>query len=697
MSAFEFALPGAPGSPGFVFPSARFTIGSGPDVGLRFDARLMQAQHAEVATDPTGVPWIRDLTNQGLLWVNGAPTAKAPLSAGTTVRIGRLDLEVRARPQEVMLDATSKRPTPFATPPVDSTFKRPTPFQPPPAVRSSQVGRVSSPRLAALASNPQTPNIGEERTSLSGAYRPSGPSESPDDSTLMRTALPEGSIIGDRYRILRKLAAGGMGEVYQAEHIELHKHFAVKVMLPTLSADPEFVSRFKREAISASRIGQQNIIDISDFGQTDEGRFYFVMEFLDGLTIASLLHRQGPLPIPRAVSIGLQTARALAAAHSQGIVHRDMKPENVMVLQRPGQPDFVKVLDFGVAKVSGAQGEGGQTQMGMVVGTPQYMSPEQAKAVVVDARTDTYALGLILYEMLTGAPTFQGDTASILMIKQVTEPAPPFSPELAAVVPAPLHDLIFTMLEKDPDARPQTLDTVVEALETLQAQLKVGAKLPPATTSGRFPATATPHSLSPVRLPSTQTGPAVQNTAPAMTAPVAVEDTFTPPAKSKAPFIVVGLLVTAIVAGGAVVATQGSDDARPPPPEVVVQKPLEPVKPVDEPQAPPPPPPPAMPTVTKVKLVVQSTPPGAEVFVGDISVGRTPYTIEREPEQVLELKLALKGYQDLVRKVAMPAKDEERMFELEKKRTGGPAPVKRVGEELKDPYEATEELKNPYQ
>jgi serine/threonine protein kinase len=194
-----------------------------------------------------------------------------------------------------------------------------------------------------------------------------------------------------------------MGEVYQAEHIELHKQFAVKVMLPALSSDQEFVNRFKREAISASRIGQLNIIDISDFGQTeDEGRFYFVMEFLDGVTIASLLHREGKLPVLRMVNVALQTARALAAAHAQGIVHRDMKPENVMVLQRPWPARLREGARLRCREGQRrARAQGGQTQLGMVVGTPQYMSPEQAMGVAVDARTDTYALGLIFYEMLS--------------------------------------------------------------------------------------------------------------------------------------------------------------------------------------------------------------------------------------------------------------------------------------------------------
>jgi len=500
----------------------------------------------------------------------------------------------------------------------------------------------------------------------------------------MRTVLPEGSTVGGRYRIIKKLAAGGMGEVYQAEHIELHKQFAVKVMLPALSSDQDFVARFKREAISASRIGQQNIIDISDFGQTDDGRFYFVMEFLDGVTIASLLHRQGGLPVQRMVNIALQTSRALAAAHAQGIVHRDMKPENVMVLQRPGQSDFVKVLDFGVAKVTTGPAQGGQTQLGMVVGTPQYMSPEQAMGVAVDARTDTYALGLILYEMLSGTPTFHGDTASILMVKQVTEPAPPFTAELSATMPAALHDLIFQMLEKDPNARPESLDKVVEALETLLAHLQIGAKLPTTTTSGRFPSTATPHTLSPVRVtssgmpvaPSTRRGPASEA--------FGHEDTLPPPPKSKTPFIVAGALVLVIIGAGAVAAFKPA-----PAPEVPVV--VEPVA-LDEPKKleKVEPPPPVAPKL--VKLTLETKPDGAEVFEKDVSLGTTPLVLTREAQAIVDLRFVLKGYQDLSKKLAMPLADESRSIELEKKRGGGKP---KGGSELKDlDFEQANDLKD---
>jgi serine/threonine-protein kinase len=676
MIAFEFALPASPETPGVRFPSDRFTIGSGPDAQMRFDQRLVMAAHAEVMVDAKGVPWIRDLSH-GQLWVNGAVVQKAPLSPGMSLRLGRLEVEVReVGTAELSLASTTKRPTPFATPPLDSTAKRPTPFQPPQRVSTSN-----------HASQAVVQRRGDERTTPELEVRAVPTLDAPiEDETVMRSVLPEGTIIGNRYRILRKLAAGGMGEVYHAEHIELHKQFAVKVMLPTLSSDPEFVNRFKREAISASRIGQQNIIDISDFGQTDDRRFYFVMEYLDGLTIASTVHRQGPLPVERMVNIGLQTARALAAAHAQGIVHRDMKPENVMVLQRPGQADFVKVLDFGIAKVSTGPAQGGQTQLGMVVGTPQYMSPEQAMGVAVDTRTDTYALGLIFYEMLTGAPAFHGDTASILMVKQVTEPAPPFPQEVATTIPAALHDLVFHMLEKDPNARPQSLDLVVNALETLQAHLKLGAHLPPATASGRFPATATPRVLSPIRVTSSGT-PVSQ---PQALSDRTMDEPLDPQPRSKTPMALAGVLAVAVLGGGAALFVKSTPAAKT---EVVVPQPV-PEAPtptlekLEKVEAPP------TPTIAKtVKLTLESKPMGAEVFENDVLLGRTPLPVTRASGSIVELRFVLKGFFDLSRKVMMPTEDESRVFELEKKVTavGRPKPK----DELKGlDFEQTNDLKD---
>ncbi len=387
------------------FPGRSFVIGSGPDCQLRLEPSMVRARHAAVSTDNAGVVWVRDVSGAKLLWINGEVADEGRLNAGTFLRLGRLELVVRQKnATKSGPSGTLSTPTPHGRGPGGKTSNlrqgQPDPgFGLEPTANSVPDGSFddtinpssAGPRITfdATAKRPtplQSGSIDDsgvaramERARQMAEAEKDGPRPSPT-SRGIRSQLMPGQVIDGRYRVVSRLAAGGMGEVYKAEHVELGKTFALKVMLPELSTDPEFVARFKREAIASSRIGQQNIVDISDFGRTQDGRFYFVMEFLEGLTLARLVHRERRAhPVDRVVGISLQVARALAAAHAQSIVHRDLKPENVMLLQRPGQADFVKVLDFGVAKVSHGQGEGGQTAIGMVVGTPQYMSPEQAE------------------------------------------------------------------------------------------------------------------------------------------------------------------------------------------------------------------------------------------------------------------------------------------------------------------------------
>jgi serine/threonine-protein kinase len=250
----------------------------------------------------------------------------------------------------------------------------------------------------------------------------------PGDTAIRPAAsglLAADTVLAGRYRIRELLASGGMGEVYRAEHVELGRAFALKVMKPELAGDADFVDRFRKEAVACSRIGHPNIIDIVDFGRTPDGLFYFAMELLDGRTLAELVAAEGAQSVKRVRQLMAQLCHGLAAAHALGIVHRDLKPENVMLIRREGLPDVIKILDFGIAKVTGSLASGGQTAIGLVVGTPQYMSPEQAEGKPIDARTDIYSVGLILYELLTGRPAFEGSTPSLLIAKQVAEPPPP--------------------------------------------------------------------------------------------------------------------------------------------------------------------------------------------------------------------------------------------------------------------------------
>jgi len=225
-----------------------------------------------------------------------------------------------------------------------------------------------------------------------------------------------GQTIGN-YLVTQKLGEGGMGSVYLAEHPSIGKKVALKVLHSEFSTDQEVTARFFHEAKAVNDIGHPNIVDIVDFGilQAGGGReqlVYFIMEYLAGVTLSQLIRAEAPLPPERVLGIGLQVADALSASHKCGIVHRDLKPDNIILLQRGSERDFVKLLDFGIAKLTGGSAMGShRTRTGIVMGTPAYMSPEQCEGRndKVDWRTDVYALGIVLYEMLTGRVPFQGD------------------------------------------------------------------------------------------------------------------------------------------------------------------------------------------------------------------------------------------------------------------------------------------------
>jgi serine/threonine protein kinase/tetratricopeptide (TPR) repeat protein len=279
--------------------------------------------------------------------------------------------------------------------------------------------------------------------------------------------LGPGQVIpGTRYRILSKIGEGGMGSVYAAEHVDLEKKVAVKVLRADVAPDDETLQQFRQEARAASKIGNLYICDVTDFGEVSDGRVFFVMEYLDGISLARVLKETPTLPPGRAIAILRQVAKALGAAHDKGIVHLDVKPDNVMLVQRGKRDDAVKVVDFGIAGLMHQSAEELE-----IAGTPEYVAPERASGKGYDSRCDIYGLGITAYEMLAGSVPFHGKnhlTTLTMQVKEMPEPLRKRAPK----VPAELEAVIMNMLEKDPAARPQSM-AAVEAL-LCEAQISAG-------------------------------------------------------------------------------------------------------------------------------------------------------------------------------------------------------------------------------
>jgi eukaryotic-like serine/threonine-protein kinase len=296
-----------------------------------------------------------------------------------------------------------------------------------------------------------------------------------------------GVIVGERYRIVSRIGVGGMGAVYRAEHTMMRRDLAIKVLLPELGGKEEFARRFEREAESASRLTHPNIITVTDFGRTPEGSLFLVMEFLAGESLSAAI-AAGPMPLARALAIHRQILRGLEHAHAAGIVHRDLKPENIMLVERDGQRDVVKILDFGIAKVTQPQ-SGGEalTQAGVIFGTPEYLSPEQALGEAVDARADIYAAGVILFEMLAGRRPFESED-KVKIISMHLAHAPPRVRDVNPTVdvPLPLEQAVMQAMEKSREHRFATATAFLQALDDAEAPIEASGGIPigPTMASG---------------------------------------------------------------------------------------------------------------------------------------------------------------------------------------------------------------------
>jgi serine/threonine-protein kinase len=275
-----------------------------------------------------------------------------------------------------------------------------------------------------------------------------------------------GQVVAGRYRVEALLGEGGMGAVYRAEHVQLEKPVALKVLHPEMTARPEVVRRFEREALASARIQHPHVVNATDFGKLDDGAFFLVLEYVSGKSLRRVIEERGAMAPAHALELATQIADALAAAHQAGVVHRDLKPENVMLLHaHEGGVGFVKVLDFGIAKLSSAKAGEAITRHGAIFGTPEYMAPEQARGDKVDERADVYALGIILYELLAGHVPFRAPEIVAVLLKQINDKPPP----LPKSVPRALSEYVMTLLAKELDDRPASAQEVAKRLRALVA------------------------------------------------------------------------------------------------------------------------------------------------------------------------------------------------------------------------------------
>lgn len=376
-----------------------------------------------------------------------------------------------------------------------------------------------------------------------------------------------GTVIAGRYKVLRRLGEGGMGVVYEAVDERLEKHVAVKVLREDFARRQDVVARFTQEAKSAARIKHENVLDVTDYGQTDDGSFFIAMELLRGTDLADVLQGEGVISQERGIEVAIQVCRALQAAHARGIVHRDMKPENVFLVRTDDGRELVKIVDFGIAQmkdISGsAEGSRKLTRTGMIFGTPEYMSPEQAAGKPVDHRVDVYAAGVILYEMFTGRVPFVGDTFMGILTKHMFEQPPAIHQvNPAAQVSPDLESVIFKALAKDPNQRFQSMQEFADDLQRFRQGARPNAAfsqpsapvIPPtaAQVLGVQSSPGVPLSQIPGYSPSPL--PAV----PSHT----VESELTPPRRR--PVLFIAFIALALVVGGVAVAVALSHDDPPP-------------------------------------------------------------------------------------------------------------------------------------
>jgi tRNA A-37 threonylcarbamoyl transferase component Bud32 len=458
-----------------------------------------------------------------------------------------------------------------------------------------------------------------------------------------------GATIDNRYKIEAILGEGGMGVVYRCRHTIIDKKVAMKVLRADLARDREVTERFLNEAKAASAIGNPHIIDISDFGQLPDGSTYFVMEHLDGSPLSDLVGDGGPVGVPRILYIARQLSEGLAAAHNANIVHRDLKPDNIFLINRGTEKDFVKILDFGIAKVS--TGEGKLTRAGAVFGTPHYMSPEQAAGAPIDHRCDIYSLGVILYELASGKVPFDADNfMGILTQHMYKAPVP-----IRALVPQPqdvppgLEAIVLKCLSKRPEQRYQSMEELIDDLDrTLQGTIPAAVTEMMERSAGfNVPADYFQKAAMPAPVPATPGGgPVPKNRWPLFAGLAGV---------MAAVGIVVAIFARSMLSTAA------------PPTQTVAPRPSIPDA------APAPPASEAIPVPTK-QILLAVEPNDAEVFDEEKSLGRSPVALDVPEGETLKLSITRDGYKQ--KELEVDGTKEKLFVELEKEQVT-PRPVPR--------------------
>ena len=554
-------------------------------------------------------------------------------------------------------------------------------------LRASSSGSGSGP------DEPTTPPLRE-----SSGFEPPLPVHVPANRDL------SGNLLLDRYRLLSKLGEGGMGTVYLAEHVTIKKRCAIKLLNPEYAHKQDLVERFLQEARAASMIAHENVVEITDFGAA-HGSVFFVMEMLIGEDLADTIRREAPLPWSRVAPIALQICRALAAAHNKGIVHRDMKPENCFRVERHGNSDFIKVLDFGIAKVTSddeSEGTGPRlTSTGMIFGTPTYMSPEQAQGQRVDLRSDIYALGIILYELLTAKVPFSADNFMGILTKHMfDEPMAPSEAAPYADISPEVEAIVLKALQKERAYRFQTMEELSAAI------LAVG--------TGAEPVTVIPEARARPISEGRPTAFLTRSSSGAMSRMTGEVTLAERPRRSRGVLVAVAAGF-AVLGGATTLLALGDDDPGPPPVVGAALEPLPPVLSVTPtptprvPQTDPVPVPTPVPA-PDARVYVTSNVPAEVVDAADGTVlgatGDAGFTLAPDagPRMVL---VRAAGHDDLALELE-PVADRrfEAVLRPKKKiagRTGKPGDTRKPGTPAVDPKPAEPKhvgsmgLKNPFE